>query len=498
MLLVVQFPISDARPFASAATSRLDVPDWPDPRTYGSPQFVRRFGPALARRRGPDAAWMDERFYCNARRAIAFPDLRTVRLHAGEPVMMPVCLFRRLFCDGSRSVVRVEVGVGDHRSTPIDQLGPRHVAPLIRDLLALDTEVFDQARGMVRAKLSEQGQRLARLYAFATSRRTPGVISTAEMRLVQFGLPMAIAEFDDIELTGFPDEVAMVDSAIAGDAELGFLNLRTSWGPIPIWLLRRGTTPEAELRSLRLCLMRLHAERECLELVIGHIASERIAIEPGTDAGDRLERYLDDSTRLVQKDRTRAVQQSQIVSAMSASERVETPFATDVLSDRIAGIKRQVRIKVERYANERGASRAVTQVTVESGGVYVNEGVYAPQGNFYGTVVGKVIADQISGSFNTVANSPASTETKDAIASLKTSVEEMIPKLDNEADAKKAARSFETLSNEVASADPVEGIVKAAGETLVQIGNSVGELAKPISTAVNAVLAALKFAAIIV
>jgi hypothetical protein len=226
------------------------------------------------------------------------------------------------------------------------------------------------------------------------------------------------------------------------------------------------------------------------------MASERLKFQPGTDAGDRLERYLDGATQLVQRARTNAVQQSQIVAAMSASEKVQTAFATDALAGRLTGVRRQIRIKVERYADERGASRTVSQVTIERGGVFVQDGVYAPEGNFYGTVVGKVIAGQISDSFNTVANSQASNETKDAISALKSAVEELVPKLDGDGDASKVARTFETLAKEVAEADPVEGIVRAAGETLIHIGTKVAEFAKPISVAVNGVLLALKFAPI--
>ena len=506
MLVVVQFPISDARPFANAATARLDVPDWPDPRTYGSPQFVRRFGPAVARRRGPDSAWFDERFYCSARRAVSFQDLRQTRLDIGGRHVAPECTFRRLFCDDSRSVVRVEVGIRVQRGAGMKDLEEVAVIPLIRDVLAIDTQVFDHHildrdpsdlnRGMVNAKLIAQGQRLSRLYAFATSRRGGGDISKAETQLVQFGLPTVIAEFSEGELPRFPAGVTKVDGVIAGDTTLGFLNLRTVWGPVPIWLLRRGGTPEQALRSLRLCLLRLHAERESLNLVIGHMASERLKFQPGTDAGDRLERYLDGATQLVQRARTNAVQQSQIVAAMSASEKVQTAFATDALAGRLTGVRRQIRIKVERYADERGASRTVSQVTIERGGVFVQDGVYAPEGNFYGTVVGKVIAGQISDSFNTVANSQASNETKDAISALKSAVEELVPKLDGDGDASKVARTFETLAKEVAEADPVEGIVRAAGETLIHIGTKVAEFAKPISVAVNGVLLALKFAPI--
>jgi hypothetical protein len=111
MLLVVQFPISDARAFASVPTARLDLPEWPEPRTYGNPQFVRRFGAAAERSLGPDAAWTDERVYCRARRALKFPGLRLARIRAGDVTVRPYIAFRRLFCDRTTAVARVELGL---------------------------------------------------------------------------------------------------------------------------------------------------------------------------------------------------------------------------------------------------------------------------------------------------------------------------------------------------------------------------------------------------
>jgi hypothetical protein len=107
------------------------------------------------------------------------------------------------------------------------------------------------------------------------------------------------------------------------------------------------------LRSLRLCLLRLNAERECLDRVLAHITGKRITYEAGTETGNRLVQYLDDSTKLLQKQRTRGVHQSQLLAAMDASEAVARPFGTEEVLDRIADVQRQIRAKVQRYAAER-------------------------------------------------------------------------------------------------------------------------------------------------
>lgn len=272
----LQFPISDSRAFATSQTTRLDVPDWPDPRTYGNPQFVRRFGPAAERSLGPDAAWTDERIYCRARRAIGFPELRRARLRAGEFTVRPFLVFRRLICDRTTAVARVEVGIVGSLPAYAPSLVPAAVESLVRDVLALNTDVFDLDDGVVRADLSEQGRRLARLFAFATSRRKLAAATPQELDLVQFGRPVVIAEFDDGEVLALPKHAQAIGGTVTGDAELVFYDERTRGGRVPVWVLRRGTTPEPVLRSLRLCLLRLHAERECLDRVLAHVQASRI------------------------------------------------------------------------------------------------------------------------------------------------------------------------------------------------------------------------------
>lgn len=494
MLVVVQLPISDARAFATSPTARLDVPTWPEPVIFGNPQFVRRFGPATERSLGPDVAWTDERVYCHARRAIKFPELRQARLRAGEATVQPFLVFRRLFCDRTTAVTRIEIGFAAELPLWAPRLAPAAVESMVRDVLALDTDVFDRELGhTVRADLSQQSNRLARLFAFATSRRKGSVATPEELALVQYGRPMVVAEFDDGEVPGLPRGARPIENANVGDAELVFYDQRTSMGRVPVWVMKRGTTPEPVLRSLRLCLLRLHAERECLDRVLGHVHSGRISYEHGTGPSDRLSQYLDDSTAILEKSWSRGIKQSQLLAAMNAAESVALPLKTQASLDGISGVKRQIRMKVERYALARSGPR------VELGATYVDNrsNVNVQDAIVNAPITGSVNAEQISGSFNSVVNSNASPEVKDAIAELKTAVEQLLPTLPD-ADAKKVTASFDLIAKQAAEPEPIEAFVQAAGKTLIQVGERVGELAKPISSAVNAVLSALKFAAILI
>ncbi len=490
MLLVVQFPISDARAFASAPTARLDRPEWPEPVTFGDPQFVRRFGPAAERSLGPDAAWTDEKVYCQARRAIRFPGLRLARVGAGPGArtIRPHVVFRRLFCDATTAVARVEVGFASSIARR-QAIGPDGVEALIGDILALDTQVYEPPNGDVKAALAGQSKRLGELFAHATSKRKGGQATPQELELVRVGRPMVVAEFEQDEITGFPKKAKAIQGVIPGDAGIAYQDAR----PMPLWLLRRGTVAEPILRSLRLSLLRLHAERECLDRVLAHLQAGRITYSVGLDTSDRLVRYLDASTNLLEKKRTWGVQQSQLLAAINAAEGAAPPFDTQGTLERLDDVQRQIRMKVERYAIERGGGPYVA-----AGGTLVDNrgGVNISGGTVTGPVTGTINAQTIEGSFNTVANSAAAPEVKQAMSELKDTLTKTAPQL-NESDRDKVEQSYDLLAKEAAKPEPVEAFVKAAGSTLVEVGTRLGDLAKPISMAVNAVLGALKFAALI-
>ena len=117
-------------------------------------------------------------------------------------------------------------------------------------------------------------------------------------------------------------------------------------------------------------------------------------------------------------------------------------------------------------------------------------------GTVHGTVVGSVHAQTITNSFNSAQQSAAPQEVKDALAQLQAAVEPVVPQL-SDSDQKKVKDSVAIITEQATSDDPIEDFVRVAAKTLVDVGEKVGDLAKPISTAVKAVLGALKFVALI-
>jgi hypothetical protein len=86
--------------------------------------------------------------------------------------------------------------------------------------------------------------------------------------LVSDGRPLVILSVNPGELAAMPTAAQLIQPSPVANTELAFLNLVTNWGAVPVWILRAGEF-DAMARSLRLNLLRLHAEHEVLVPMVG-------------------------------------------------------------------------------------------------------------------------------------------------------------------------------------------------------------------------------------
>lgn len=524
--MVAQLPLSDARPFAPDRAGRLAVPDWPIPRYFNNPQFVQHFGGAARRRGSVDAAWADEYAYCRAHRAIALPELHRQTFGLPGAAISTVCAFRRLLVDQSTVVARIEIGLAHHPDTPLPaDADERKLLAIAQSALDLPVRVPDNATTSTTGPLAGQGPRLAALYAFAstTRRRRPDV---RQLRLVGDGVPMLVVEFQDHEPFATPKQAKIVDPGKVGGARAVFMWVKSKAGQVPVWFLARGNASEAHVRSLRLCILRLHAEQQALDLVLRQVQRESIRFVPEGDP-DALSDYLNAATRSISKAEWGGISQSAILDAFSAAESVDYGDESRELRARLAGVHRQVANKVEAYWHERTAARTAPVFNIGEGGILnqMNEQIIQ-SGTFHGTAVGKVNADQINSSFNTVSNSAADPDMKQALENLHNEVKALLRDIGtltgeqpvstdaraseptpsaaattpepesvpapitagNTIDAEEVMRALENLTKEALASKPGKRMLEAAAETLVDAGKLVAKHAAPIVAAVSAVL----------
>lgn len=488
MLAVVQFPIADARGFLNEPLGRLEIPDWPAPRTHVNPQFVRRFGPAVERQGRADRAWVDEHSFCRASRAIRFVGM-PASMGPRSAGFAPKCAFRRLFVDGSGVVARVEVGIAHDRRRGRPRIDEPSCLAIVSDLLRLRTRVpQEEARDR---PLLLQGQHLARLYRRATTKN--GVPANPnDARIVEDGRPLVVVELEPGELEGPLEETRGVDPARVGGADLAFARLRLDWGPIGVWLLRPGTASRGSLRGLRLCLLRLHAERECLGMVINEVRRGIVTFDTPGAARDRLDRFLNDATKLILKEKWSDHSQSAIREAFDAATDLAEPDEAADLSQRLEGARRQVAAKVQEYARYLSAPRSYEVVEVE--GDYVKNEVNISRSTVTNSNV--IAAARMGNVLNSFRQTDASDELKQAITDLHAEAAKLIERVNDEKTVTAIEKRVELLTDQARESEPLEDIVRAAGNGLIQAGQLVSDMAEPIAGAVKRVLSLLKIALI--
>jgi len=482
VLVTVQIPIADARPFLPRLNLRLPLPDWPEPATAVGPQFVHYFGKACERVGEPDEAWPDEISYCRARRGLRFDRLET--RHCGMPGrrFRPRCAFRRLFCDG-HAVVRVEVGIahGD-RTRPLWDLEIAEVLTIAREIAEVPTFVPTLDATVKPRPILAQCKHLARLYAQASMNHAAGEQSLG-VQLVEAADPMVLVELKPHEANldlkpPLAEGLLVVDRSYVNGATALFCRLRAATGIVPTWILQKGTANLGQLRSLRLCLTRLHAEREVLDLILKQIKRGRLSNPPSEEEVNLLDSYFNERIKIVNRDTWGGVRQSQIVAAFDATQAVIRPASQAQLVSRYEGSRRQVWQKIAAYQEQRRATRVVHVLNVEKGAIMVDKQV-----NVSGTGNIVNVAEYMSSVTNTVNNNLAESSVDAQVKTLIQQLNEQIKQVASAADPsqiRKMGKNLETLSREVASDEPERRWYELSLDGIKEAAQAVGAIAKPI------------------
>lgn len=499
MLAVVQFPIADFRPFLPSGGGRLPTPWWP-PRTEIPNQFMRWFGPAVRRRSGVDSAWTDERAFCRANRALRFEHLPA----AGESWTRLVrCAFRRLLSDGE-AVTRIEVGLAcsdarddafrwKHWDRTLDSgsdptAGALDVDPLklIEHVCSLRAAVPSPGGAAKQSgqftPLVGQGGRLARLFLYASSKK--GALSNAQSwhQLTGRGTPLALVECRAHWIQKLPREFVRVEPAKVGGVNLAFGRVSTQWGALCVWFLGYAKAPSINIRHLRLCLIRMHAEQSVLSNVLDRIGTQDLPYNPGSPEGNRLEAYLNKATRIIERESVAMLDQSAIWHAFAAVEATEYREVRADLSDRLKGIRRQIRVKLEKL-EAIGFPRAEQHLHLHGTLTYVNrvdqmhtKTINIGSGSTINAPV--TIADHLERSFNTLQQAHDNRELTELMRQLLQQIAQAAEAAPDEVGA--MASDAEVLSKEIASGNPRRKWYELSLQGIKDAAEALGEVGKPI------------------
>lgn len=362
MLLSIQYPLADVRPFLPDEGGRLGLPTWPSGQVDS--EFVRSFGGVKRRLRGGLAGWVGEGAHCYAS--------RSVRFKAGEP--RPISLrelgfdqdgqvplrsaFRRLYADGL-ALVKAELGFAlpERLATEFPREGVRN---LIQRLLEMDVNIFG-AKHPRTTSVARAGKPLAEAYCQASTSFQRNIPKECEPWWVTAGRPIIFWESGPVERTQIP-----YWSLSAPVSDLGLslwqAHVTTADGvSIPIWFLfvdseSSRSAAYQNARSLRICLLRLHAECECLRIILRHLSTGHLRVEQRSSSSDVLQLYLRDATRRISglaKEANEISETDLAIVARSAIQTINPGDQADILAAlRNLDIRKNIFHKVNEFVSK--------------------------------------------------------------------------------------------------------------------------------------------------
>jgi hypothetical protein len=435
------------------------------------------------RRRGGVEEWAGEELYVDAHRAIRFPNhLGYARLGSGPAKTTVRRAFRRFHSDGT--VARLEVGF----SLP---LRTTHTLPaakflsLMRELLEMAVRVGDK-----NLKLLDAGNALAQHYLAATTNRkrmpvieprpwwfsagTPALIFEYNRRWDFIALPPHTQRVLDLEIPGLETTIS--------HAWLQFGKQRCSSWFVGTDLVMRDPS-ENEARRLRIHLARLHAERECLRLVLFHLSEgDKLGLAGNAERSDAVQHYLNDTLRAIQKPERFGLAQTGLLDAA----RQAFSLAHEGQGGSLQFMRRQVAAKVENYIKwMQNTATTVNNIQGNLMSTTIQLGNVVVTGDF-----NVVTAANLQNSFNKAANADVNDELKEKLKSAAVIVGKLAEKLAPD-DAEELSKNLNILTSEAASKKPRKEWYELSAKGILEAAKTVAELAAPVTAAVQAVLALL-------
>lgn len=353
MLIFIQFPIADARRFVSSLDRQLlTSPDWSRLRPYKD--FVRHFGGIRRRARQGASGWLGENEICDASNAIKFTSLPAFTIKSSRntgarpPRIQVKGIARHYYHDGQAmsQLVVVLRTTGNHTG-----LSEQEYAKLLQHILRMPVRVRTPAGLFESTTLSNVGKRVARLLEVSTVQQD--TFSSYSEPHILAGLPQVWVEVgtEEAEISAFGTPVD-----IPANHQFSLLYDYDSNLQLPTWQVRLSEQAQQEDmkagRILRLYVTRLHAEQECLYLILKHIEQGKVMPQHGTPQSNRLQTYLNLATRKIsgsEKNAAKLIENVDIAAVARSSLEAMSPGQRDALLEKLDYIRPNIFRKVARY-----------------------------------------------------------------------------------------------------------------------------------------------------
>ncbi len=507
MLVILQFPLADCRFLIENDTGKLALPSWPSPEPERD--FIRSFGGVRMRYLG-GLLGFGESEICSARRAVRLPGIPVFQTKK-KTTLTSYCAFRRIYADGL-ALVKYELGLKIFEQTAEEHLlnalfiSDKH--PICGSHIKLNTDSLNQLlikflqmeavipllNGRINTTLGYIQNYLPQLYLQNTTKTSFLRDNIQPEWWVSAANPLILIETQNeslfkpspMGLFRLPSDARTISVKNDQPLKLCRFHLRNCGRTWPVWFISHSWSYSADTldnaRTLRLQLLRLNAENQCLRVILRTLDKHKadITIKRGTTASELLQRFLRDSLRKISRSSNKindlAGRELEYLARTSID--ALNPGQRDELLEYIRqiGIRHNVFRNVESYA----------QNWTKSGEIIMKQtNVHADQGQVI--VIEKMITDKIENSFNQAVHASMNDALKDEFSKLRLLVSEMLKTLPKD-QADTVARDFSDLTHEATSPKPRRSRLEVTGQGLIEAAKTCAELVAPITKVVKAII----------
>lgn len=361
-MVSLQLPFADLRAFLSH-TGKLYRPAWPTPEP--DDEFVRSYGNVQTRWGGGLRGWVGENEVARADRGIRFDGQIPSYVSPHSNLRVPLqCAFRRLFFDGL-AVGKCEIGLNTrvYRKTMLDLKDASETRDFLQHVLNIRVNVKNPLEQEKSRELGGAGKLIARSYASVTTGTSGGHPKVMPVEgWVLAGQPLQFIVIRKGEHVPWPYPLKPVTIPEEYHFELGYCLVPFAGRRIPAWVLKiRSEGEPSSARTLRLYLLRLHAEHECLRLVLRGVDDGSIDVTTGLGEADALQRYINVSTQHIWRWESKAealisdnFNYGTIAEIARSSEDQINPGRRDALLERLqqVRVRKNILRKVEEYTGQ--------------------------------------------------------------------------------------------------------------------------------------------------
>ena len=494
MMLVLQVPIADLRPFQTSSTVVVG-PGWQFPPDSQRRGFLRGIGGVRWRRSeaaGRVDQWATAAWFVEARSAFkatfATGELAThfPRTTAASGKAFGIeRVFRRIYSDGG-ALWHVQLGVELSLAFPQTQAVFRALVEDVLDLPIQLPALSTDAPAPSPAPLLNQRKAIVQRIADATTSRSqppasPGLmLSGRPLLYLETGTRYKFSDTDPSEYLNITQPLGGTGTRKGAPLQL-HVDLMRRYKPdecLFLWLESGGASGRGKRNHLRTNLLCLHAELEVLKLVLRKADSLEGANAP-------FERYLVHAHRVMNRDQWLGNDQQVLRDALIAYDALtgeETVAVRQLLDNR-----RQSLARVEDIMRSIGRSNATVYLNVEKVGVMNSEL------NIGGNVIGNVNYNATINGAQSVVNNVTSPDLKAALEQLLDVSGKLADALP-EAERGKVAALTKKVVDEATAPAPDKAELQLSKDGLIEAAKAVAGMAPSIATAVGAVLAILGFA----